>query len=169
MSPILFTLYIDILLERLCKSYRGCYFGKRFCGAFGYADDLIILSPTICSLNNMLQICSEYSTEYKFVFNPTKSKIMTFHCNDRKLSIPKIKLMNCVIEEVEYDKHLENYVGKISQKDLLSFIGTNDFFTRVDMVNSHFKGLPVDVAYHLFKCFCMPLYGSQTPFKFNDY
>ena len=23
MSPILFTLYIDILLERLCKSYRG--------------------------------------------------------------------------------------------------------------------------------------------------
>ena len=33
MSPILFTLYIYILLERLCKSYRGCYIGKRFCGA----------------------------------------------------------------------------------------------------------------------------------------
>ena len=30
------------------------------------------------------------------------------------------------------------------------------------MINSHFRGLPVDVAYSLFKCFCMPLYGSQT-------
>ena len=42
-----------------------------------------------------------------------------------------------------------NYVGNISQKDLIS-LGTNDFFTRVNMVNSHFKGL----MYHLFKCFC---------------
>ena len=41
-------------------------------------------------------------------------------------------------------------------------ISYHNFFTRVNMVNSHFKGLPVDVAYHLFKCFCMPLYGSQS-------
>ena len=64
----------------------------------------------------MLQICSEYFTEYKVLFIPTKSKIMTFYCNDRKLSIPKIKFMNGVIEEVEYDKHLGNYVGNISRK-----------------------------------------------------
>ena len=53
---------------------------------------------------------------------------MTFYCNDRKLSIPKIKFMNGVIEEVEYDKHLGNYVRNISQKDLIS-LGTSNFFT----------------------------------------
>ena len=93
----------------------------------GYADDLKILSPTICSLNNMVKICSEYSTEYEVLFNQTKSKIMTFYCNDWELSIPKIKFIHGVIEEVEYDKHLGNYVGNISQKDLIS-LGTNDFF-----------------------------------------
>ena len=50
------------------------------------------------------------------LFNPTKRKIITFYCNDRKLSIPKIKFVNGVIEEVEYDKHLGNYVGNIPER-----------------------------------------------------
>ncbi len=38
---------------------------------------------------------------------------------------------------------------------------TSDFLTKVNMVKYHFKFLPPDVIYHLFKTYCRPLYGSQ--------
>ena len=58
MSPLLFTLYIDNLLLRLKNSAVGCYIGTEFCGAFGYADDMVLLTPSIHNLRQMLRICT---------------------------------------------------------------------------------------------------------------
>ena len=69
-SPLLFTLYIDHLLERLRAVGVGCYIGKTFYGAFGYADDLILLTPNVRSLNTFLNVCKEYAIEYNISFNP---------------------------------------------------------------------------------------------------
>ena len=37
----------------------------------------------------------------------------------------------------------------------------NDFRTRVNMVKSNVKSLPMDAMYVLFRTYCMPLYVSQ--------
>ena len=58
--------------------------------------------------------------------------------------------MNDHIEVVQHDKHLGNYIGNISQDEIISRM-INDFRTRVNMVKSHFKSLPIDVMYLLFK------------------
>ena len=47
LSPILFTLYINGLLEILKSSGLGCHIGRMFAGAFGYADDIAIATPSI--------------------------------------------------------------------------------------------------------------------------
>ena len=47
LSPNLFTLYINGLLEILKSSWLGCYIGRIFAGAFGYADDIAIATPSI--------------------------------------------------------------------------------------------------------------------------
>ena len=54
LSPVLFTLYIDKLLNRLRQSKLGCYVGDIFLGAFAYADDVAILAPTIMSEKKLL-------------------------------------------------------------------------------------------------------------------
>ena len=95
--------------------------------------------------------------------------------------IPDVFFMGGNIEVVSSEKHLGNYIGNITQKDLVSRITndflcrvnmitndflcrvnmiTNDFLCRVNMVKSHFKHLPVHTIYSLFKSYCMPLYGS---------
>ena len=76
LSPLLFTIYIDNLLFRLRESGIGCYIGKYFCGAFGYADDLIVLTPTIQSQKIFLDICTKYANEFNVCFNPAKSKLI---------------------------------------------------------------------------------------------
>jgi hypothetical protein len=54
-------LYIDELISGLGNSNFGCHIGQLFCGAFAYADDVIILAPTIFGLRKMLKIASDLS------------------------------------------------------------------------------------------------------------
>ncbi len=70
MSPLLFTVYIDELLLRLQKSHIGCHIGNTFTGALGYADDIVLLAPTTSGMNDMINICCKYATEYSVIFNP---------------------------------------------------------------------------------------------------
>ena len=70
MSPLLFTLYMDQLLLRLKDRGYGCHIGNVFYGALSYADDVILLSPTLCGMNQMLSICELYGVEYSVKFNP---------------------------------------------------------------------------------------------------
>ena len=46
LSPALFCVFIDGLLNRLAKCHVGCYIGLNFLGAPAYADDIILLAPT---------------------------------------------------------------------------------------------------------------------------
>ena len=50
LSPILFNMYIDILLKRFNNADIGCKMGMSSIGALAYADDIILLCPSINSL-----------------------------------------------------------------------------------------------------------------------
>jgi len=164
LSPLLFTVYIDTLLSRLKTSSLGCHVGVEFCGAFGYADDIILLSPSRYGLKRMLDICTKYAYEYNVLFNPTKSKLILLRhdkkCGQSNSNIPCIRFMNGYLEVVQKDMHLGNLIGNVTQEEIISR-STNEFRARVNMVKTHFKWLPTDVMYHIFKTYCMPLYGSQ--------
>ena len=157
---MLFTVYIDELLIWIENSSLGCYIGSELCGAYGYADDVKLLSPTLYSLRRMLQICNEYAKEFNVLLNPTKSKMIVYN-NQHSASVkPNVTFMDGSIEVVNHDKHLGHYIGNISQHDIISHI-INDFRVRVNMVKTHFKCRSVYTMYFLFKTYCMPLYGSQ--------
>jgi hypothetical protein len=79
LSPVLLGVYIDELISGLGNSNFGCHIGHLFCGEFAYADDVIILAPTIFGLRKMLKIASELSIEHKISFNASKSKLLVFH------------------------------------------------------------------------------------------
>ena len=59
---------------------------------------------------------------------------------------------------VDNDKHLGYSVGNVKNNYIITQ-ATNDFIARVNMVKSHFKLVPPDIMYTLFKTYCMPLYG----------
>ena len=58
LSPILFTVYIDELLQHLQKLGVGCNWEKMFVGSLCYADDLALIAPSAHALRRMLQVCS---------------------------------------------------------------------------------------------------------------
>ena len=46
-SPLLFSIYIDVLFSKL---ELGCHVGLTYAGVFGYADDIALILPTIYGL-----------------------------------------------------------------------------------------------------------------------
>lgn len=75
-SPILFCVYIDGLLQRLHESGVGCYIGHVYTGALAYADDVVLLAPTPSAMRIMLKVCEGFAKEFSVVFNASKSVCM---------------------------------------------------------------------------------------------
>ena len=76
LSPILFTMYIDGLFYELKRAGVGCHINGEYAGAFGYADDIVLLSPSLCALKHSITLCEDYAKRFKILFNPIKSKLM---------------------------------------------------------------------------------------------
>ena len=77
-SPRIFTMYMDELIARLRKRGIGCHIIDLFVACILYADDLCLVAPTRGALQEMLDICQEYCTEFCLSFNVKKSKVMLF-------------------------------------------------------------------------------------------
>ena len=79
LSPILCTMYIDGLFYELKRAGVGCHINGEYAGAFGYADDIVLLSPSLCALKHSITLCEDYVIRFKILFNPIKSKLMCFN------------------------------------------------------------------------------------------
>ena len=66
LSPCLFSVYIDELLSELRKLGVGCHIGGVFLGAFGYADDILLLAPSRSATMQMLNVCEKFGRDNNF-------------------------------------------------------------------------------------------------------
>ena len=78
MSPILFCVYMDELLQRLKNSGLGCHMGKTSYGFLCYADDLSLFSPSISGLQKLISVCEKFANEYSMMFNAKKTVCLMF-------------------------------------------------------------------------------------------
>jgi len=76
LSPLLFNLYVDDLLCELKASKLGCCIKDIYVGCVMYADDILLLSASVITLQSMLSICSEYGRKHDIIFNCKKSMCM---------------------------------------------------------------------------------------------
>jgi len=76
LSPVLFCVYIDGLLQHLARSKIGYNFGMTYVGVLAYADDIVLLAPTASAMRMLLSICDDCANEHHVVFNAKKLKCM---------------------------------------------------------------------------------------------
>ena len=79
LSPILFNIYMDELISLIKRDGVGCWMGSEFYGILIYADDILLLSPTVSALQNMLNICDRFGQMNGLDFNCKKTVCIEFH------------------------------------------------------------------------------------------
>ena len=59
LSPGLFAIYVDDVVKKIFKSGLGCNLSFLCTSVFLYADDILLLSPSVHALQAMLLICEQ--------------------------------------------------------------------------------------------------------------
>ena len=158
-SPLLFSCYIDNLFSQLQHSGLGCHVGLSYAGAFGYADDIALLAPSLQCLKGMISICEEYARSHSITFNPNKSKLLCYNA-DLTGVVPQLYLNGEIIPVVESDKHLGNYIStNIHDRNIIGSV--SDLYQRSNWVISDFRACDSNTLDNLHRTYCMHMYGCE--------
>ena len=159
LSPLLFNIYIDVLLERLANSGQGCHVGKMFAGCLAYADDVVLLSPTVDALENMLKICEKYSVDFSIMFNTSKSKLLVFSENPTDVNV---NFQGNTIRQVKSETHVGHLMSNsphIQERRVSQACKT--LIGQFNLLSVKLGFYSPEVLYSLFQNYCMSLYGCQ--------
>lgn len=76
LSPLLFALFVDDLLVKLSKCSLGCYISGICVNAVMYADDILLMSISVCDMQKMVDLCIKEFNEVDMAINVKKSICM---------------------------------------------------------------------------------------------
>ena len=171
LSPVLFAVYLDGLLEELADCGCGCYWRDLFAGAFCYADDIVLLAPCASALRMMLNICCSYASTHGLKFNPEKSQLICFRLRHTHPCSATIKFHDTTLpysNEVTHLGHVLSY-NLDDTPDIVRAV--RDINRRVNSILCTFNAADPFVKCFLVKSYCLSLYGcplwtlSSTPLK----
>ena len=181
-SPALFSLYIDDLINELREMGLGCRIGGMWMAAVGYADVILLMAPNRIAMEGMLNICEIYADRYSLKFstdeNPNKSKSKCIYMTNKKCRNPEkpvpLKLYGRNLPWVNTATHLGNELcsdgtmnhdcnvkrakfidNSIQVRELLKFAEPNEMLRAIysyDLYGSHLWDLYGSSAEQLYRC-----------------
>ena len=171
-SPLLFSIYIDNLFLELRTSGLGCHVGLPYAGAFGYADDLALIAPSIYSLEKIIITCENDARTHRITFSPSKSKLMRF--NSESCHNVRIYLNNMPMATTTHDIHLGNFIScDIYDIEYIYIYDINidntvcNFYQRSHRLINEFHACDCITLDNLHRTYCMHMHGCEL-WNLND-
>ena len=152
--PMLFSVYIDALLNVLESHGMGCCIGQKLCGAAGYADDIILLCPTSSGLRQMIDICEKYADLHDIIFNGTKSKVLVYY--NKKVTDPHFKVNGNDVPNCETAVYLGTVLSTRN-----NFGTVHDCIKKLNYCCNHFMAELGSLSTIVNNQYCCAFYGSQ--------
>ena len=131
---------------------------QHYVGALGYADDIILLCPSLAGVKKMIKICEDYAKEHDILFNGNKSKYLIF--GDYKYK-PTLLINNEIVSRCESALHLGHLLHTKNTKNELIGQAIKDFNRSYHGFMSKFDTCNTTTKNKLFHQYCSSMYGSQ--------
>lgn len=129
-------------------------------GAVCYADDLMLLCPSIKGLRVMLEICQNFGDSYGMKFNPTKSECIKFG-RDTETQL-EIELDGEKLNWKKYVKHLGNYLNYNLDGEQEIQHKRSDLFGRMNTLEAYLRDAPDRVKIQVFNSKCCHMHGCEA-------
>ena len=109
LSPLMFSVHVNDIIQKLCDKSLGCYVSDVYCGCVMYADDLVLVSASVSLLQRMIDTCCEEAEYLDMKFNAMKSNIV--RCGTRRIDLNiELHVHNIAIPCVNQVKNLGVYL-----------------------------------------------------------
>ncbi len=150
-SPLLFSMYINPLIQDLNRSKLSCCMGGICCNTFAYADDIVVLSANCDVLRKIVRVCEQHETLFILSFNPHKGVLIIFS-----------DFMDSVYIKT-YGRTIQSYIYLISSRGCLVNLEPviGDMKVRTNVITHQFYSTSWQSKVLLFNGQCMSLYGCQ--------
>jgi hypothetical protein len=171
LSPYLFVLYIDCVLDKISRMKVGCRLQFLMLNNIVFADDFVILAPTLGALQKILNVINSEFKSLNLKLNPDKCVCMKIN----KKGSPKDNLhtedlfLNDI--KLKYVKEYK-YLGFIITNNLSNkndiIRARNKFYNVFNMLLRKFHYVNVDTFLTLFESYCKKIYGADLWFGDKD-
>ncbi|KAL0881850.1 hypothetical protein ABMA27_001625 [Loxostege sticticalis] len=153
-SPSLFNLYVNRLIVELSNTGVGCSIDGHCINSISYADDMVLLSPSIAGLRRLIGVCEEYALSHGLLYNTKKGELLIFQARNRKLGdVPRVLLNNVALGRVKEFKYLGHVVTEDLKDDCDIERERRAMAVRCNMLARRFARCSLGVKLTLFKAF----------------
>ena len=165
LSPYLFAVFIDGVVNIAQRSYYGCHFGLVNLSIFLYADDILLVAPSVFALQQLVLIVESFLSEIDMSLNSKKTVCMRVGPDFTKDCAP-IALMNGdPLKWVDRIRYLG--ITLLSAKNLRTSLGDNmkAFYKSANAIFSKVgRSASEEVKCNLISSKCAPslLYGLEA-------
>ena len=165
LSPYLFAIYVDDIISKVIRMNMGCTIGLRSMAIICYADDILLLAPSVVTLQKLLSVVESELTDLDMSLNSSKSSCIRF---GPRYKVPCCKIVSRNAEEINWVASYR-YLGVVlttSRHFKCDFANARKSFFR--SVNSVFgkvlRTASEEVVVQLINSKCLPvlLYGLES-------
>ena len=112
---------------------------------FSYADDIVLLAPSVTSLKKLINLVEIFSDDFSINFNPDKSFIILYS-KVLKVENVNIFIKGQKVQILTEGKHLGFSMISSSQSSQLYDVNPvlNDMCVKVNVLKSSFRCLDID-------------------------
>ena len=168
LSPALFTVYVQELLDRLQGLGAGCHIGATFMGAVAWADDFLLTAQSWGAMQQMLDVASSYAAEVGLKFStdpdPVKSKSKAVFMVGRKKNLAKpapLFLSGKALPYVPHATHLGHEFHESGKMEMDTRMRRGAYIGRSLEVQDAFSFAAPAETLGAVKLYCCDLYGGM--------
>ena len=165
LSPYLFAVYVDSVIDKVRQCGAGCKINMASVGILLYADDILLVAPTVTALQTMLHVCETELSWLDMTINPAKSVCLRIGPNWKSTPVNISTLDGSDISWQQSCRYLGIHIvaGRVFSCSLDN--AKRSFYRAFNAVYCKIGGVASEeVVLHLVKSKCMPLllYGTEA-------
>ncbi|XP_063626454.1 uncharacterized protein LOC134798057 [Cydia splendana] len=158
-SPKLFNLYMNTLIVELSRTKIGCSIDGTCVNNISYADDMVLLSPSIGALRKLISVCEDYAGAHGLRYNSKKSELLVFNPRGSKVdTVPPATLGGTQLTRVSKFKYLGHWVTDDLSDNIDVERERRALPVRSNMLARRFARCTTEVKTTLFRAFCQSFY-----------
>jgi len=156
LSPLLFNVYLNVLVKSLEISSLGCHLHGEYIGCLVYADDIVLLSASVVNLRRMLDVCHTVGATMDILLNAAKSTLFTVakFCDN---TINNLQIGNARIHWCKSLKYLGIYFQSDRSFKCNTDLSVRRFYTAANAIVSNTRYASELSQLFLMESYCLPL------------
>ena len=161
LSPHIFNFYINEVFDTISSMNVGCKIGSYVSNIIGYADDIMLISPTKSGLQILIDKLCNILNRLCLPINTGKCEYLIFS-NTRNFAFNStVTVENKVIESSSSCKYLGTILSSNLRIDDDVIRCNYSFLRQFNNIYHKFKFLYLPILISLMKTFCTSFYGSE--------